>query len=79
MTEILDFSNQIASEFAVTHIVASNVIRLLNEGCTVPFIARYRKEMTNTMNEEVVAAIQKRLIQLEELEKVSPQDYYFCK
>ncbi len=69
MGEIYDFSNQIASEFSVTNIVASNVIRLLREGCTVPFIARYRKEMTNTMNEEVVAAIQKRLIQLEELEK----------
>ncbi|MBR3914895.1 MAG: hypothetical protein IKJ64_04150, partial [Bacteroidales bacterium] len=67
MGEIYDFSNQIALEFSVTNIVASNVIRLLREGCTVPFIARYRKEMTNTMNEEVVAAIQKRLIQLEEL------------
>lgn len=69
MGEIYDFSNQIALEFSVTNIVASNVIRLLREGCTVPFIARYRKEMANTMNEEVVAAIQKRLIQLEELEK----------
>ena len=69
MGEIYDFSNHIALEFSVTNIVASNVIRLLREGCTVPFIARYRKEMTNTMNEEVVAAIQKRLIQLEELEK----------
>ncbi len=69
MNDILDFSNQIAKEFSVTTNVASNVIRLLGEGCTVPFIARYRKEMTNTMNEEVVAAIQKRLLQLEELEK----------
>ena len=69
MSEILDFSKQIATEFAVTQTVATNVIKLLDEGCTVPFIARYRKEMTNTMNEEVVAAIQKRLLQLEELEK----------
>ncbi len=69
MNDILDFSNQIAKEFSITTNVASNVIRLLNEGCTVPFIARYRKEMTNTMNEEVVAAIQKRLLQLVELEK----------
>lgn len=69
MSEILDFSKQIATEFAVTQTVATNVIKLLDEGCTVPFIARYRKEMTNTMNEEVVATIQKRLLQLEELEK----------
>ena len=57
----MDFIKQISTEFSVTQTVASNVIRLLSEGCTVPFIARYRKEMTNTMNEEVVAAIQKRL------------------
>ena len=65
----MDFSKQIATEFSVTLTVAANVIKLLGEGCTVPFLARYRKEMTNTMNEEVVAAIQKRLEQLEELEK----------
>lgn len=69
MNDNIDFSNQIAVEFSVSQTIASNVINLLKEGCTIPFIARYRKEMTNTMNEEVVAAIQKRLEQLEELEK----------
>jgi len=49
--------------------VAENVIKLLGEGATVPFIARYRKEMTDTMNEETVAEVKKRLEQLEELEK----------
>ena len=47
----MDFSKQISTEFSVSLTVAENVIRLLSEGCTVPFIARYRKEMTNTMNE----------------------------
>ena len=49
--------------------MAENVIKLLGEGATVPFIARYRKEMTDTMNEETVAEVKKRLEQLEELEK----------
>ena len=49
--------------------MAENVIKLLGEGATVPFIARYRKEMTNTMNEETVAEVKKRLEQLDELEK----------
>ena len=49
--------------------VAENVIKLLGEGATVPFIARYRKEMTDTMNEETVSDIKKRLEQLDELEK----------
>jgi uncharacterized protein len=49
--------------------VAENVIKLLGDGATVPFIARYRKEMTDTMNEETVAEVKKRLEQLEELER----------
>lgn len=65
----MDFTNKISQEFGVTARVAENVIKLLSEGATVPFIARYRKEMTNTMNEETVADVKKRLEQLDELEK----------
>ncbi len=65
----MDFVSKIAKEFSVTSRVAENVIKLLGEGATVPFIARYRKEMTNTMNEETVAEVKKRLEQLDELEK----------
>jgi len=65
----VDFVSKIVKEFSVTPRVAENVIKLLGEGATVPFIARYRKEMTDTMNEETVADIKKRLEQLDELEK----------
>ena len=65
----MEFVNKIAQEFNVSTRVAENVIKLLGEGATVPFIARYRKEMTNTMNEETVADVKKRLEQLDELEK----------
>ena len=65
----MNFINKISKEFGVTPRVAENVIKLLGEGATVPFIARYRKEMTNTMNEETVAEVKKRLEQLDELEK----------
>lgn len=66
---IMNFINKIVQEFGVTPRVAENVIKLLGEGATVPFIARYRKEMTDTMNEETVAEVKKRLEQLDELEK----------
>ena len=66
---IMNFINKISKEFGVTPRVAENVIKLLGEGATVPFIARYRKEMTDTMNEETVAEVKKRLEQLDELEK----------
>lgn len=65
----MEFVNIISREFNVSTRVAENVIKLLGEGATVPFIARYRKEMTDTMNEETVAEVKKRLEQLEELEK----------
>ena len=65
----MDFTHKISKEFNVTPRVAENVIKLLGEGATVPFIARYRKEMTDTMNEETVAEVKKRLEQLEELER----------
>ena len=66
---IMNFINKISKEFGVTSRVAENVIKLLGEGATVPFIARYRKEMTDTMNEETVAEVKKRLEQLDELKK----------
>ena len=65
----MDFSLQIAKELQLDSHHVANVVKLLGEGATIPFIARYRKEMTGTMNEELVAAIQKRLEQLTELEK----------
>jgi transcriptional accessory protein Tex/SPT6 len=45
----MDFIKQISTEFSVTQTVASNVIRLLSEGCTVPFIARYRNTIKDTI------------------------------
>ena len=42
---------------------------LLSNGATVPFIARYRKEMTGTLDEVAITSIRDRLAQLEELDK----------
>jgi uncharacterized protein len=42
---------------------------LLAEGATVPFIARYRKELTESLNEVAIAAVRDRLARLEELDK----------
>ena len=69
MTDNHQFSLQIARELNLAPGHVANVVKLLGEGATIPFIARYRKEMTGTMNEENVAAVQKRLEQLVELQK----------
>ena len=65
----MDSLAQIAHELNLSTFHVSNVARLLSEGATIPFIARYRKEMTGSMNEENIAAIQKRMEQLSELQK----------
>lgn len=46
-----------------------NTIRLLQDGATVPFISRYRKEATGSLDEVQVSDIQKELKKLQELEK----------
>lgn len=47
----------------------TTVLNLLNEGNTVPFIARYRKEMTGSLNEVQIREIEERYAYLENLEK----------
>ena len=53
-------------KLATTQIQA--VARLLEEGATVPFIARYRKEATGSLDEVAITAIRDRLTQLAELD-----------
>ena len=65
----MEYHHIIAQELQLDSHHVANVIKLLGEGATIPFIARYRKEMTGTMDEEKVAAVQKRLDQLVELQK----------
>lgn len=47
----------------------SNTIKLLDEGATIPFISRYRKEMTGSMDEEQVAYVKDELKRLNDLDK----------
>ncbi|WP_316790519.1 Tex family protein [Pedobacter frigoris] len=62
-------STIIAAELAVAEKQVIATIELLDEGATVPFISRYRKEMTGSLDEVQVAAIRDRFQQLRELDK----------
>ena len=63
------FTDIICIELGLKPNQVANTIKLLDEGATVPFIARYRKEMTGTLDETQILAIKTRLHQLTELEK----------
>lgn len=59
----------IAKELAVKSSQVTAAASLLDEGATVPFISRYRKEMTGSLDEVAVAAVRDRLEKLRELDK----------
>ena len=59
----------IASELMIDGERVRAVASLLADGSTVPFIARYRKERTGSLDEVMIASIRDRLAQLEELDK----------
>jgi protein Tex len=60
---------KIALELSITEKQVSTTAGLLDEGATVPFISRYRKELTGSLDEVQVAAIRDRIQQLRELDK----------
>jgi uncharacterized protein len=62
------YSAIIALELNVAATFIRNTIRLLDEGATIPFIARYRKEMTGSLDEVVITRIRDRVNQLKEMD-----------
>lgn len=56
-----DFAGIISSELQIARASAGAVISLLDEGCTVPFIARYRKEATGGAEDETITKTMERL------------------
>ena len=60
---------KIADELSVSEKQVKITIELLDEGGTVPFIARYRKEATGGLDEVQIAALRDRKQQIEELDK----------
>ena len=59
----------ITEEFNLTPTHAQNIVALIDEGNTIPFIARYRKEMTGSCDDQVLRELFDRLTYLRNLEK----------
>jgi uncharacterized protein len=63
------FAHLIASALNLQEKAVANTISLLEEGCTIPFISRYRKERTGGLDEVQIAAISDRFNKLQEIQK----------
>lgn len=59
----------LASEFQIQKKQVQATIQLIDEGNTIPFIARYRKEVTGALNDEVLRGLYERLQYLRNLEE----------
>ena len=64
----MDISAKLAEELNIKKSQAEATIKLIDEGNTIPFIARYRKEVTGALNDEILRNLYERLTYLRNLE-----------
>ena len=67
------FTKIIAAQLKLREQAVENTLELLEEGCTIPFISRYRKEATGSLNDEVLRNLYERLTYLRNLEEKKEQ------
>ena len=65
----MDIISRLAQEFEISTAITERVVALLDEGNTVPFIARYRKEQTGAMDDQKLRELSERLDYLRSLDK----------
>ena len=63
----MDVIQRIAEELSVNSQQVKSAVALLDEGATVPFIARYRKEVTGGLDDTQLRLLEERLVYLREL------------
>src|SRR6185369_3877225 len=67
-TVAIKIVQRIATELTVQPRQVAAAVQLLDEGATVPFIARYRKEVTGNLDDTQLRTLEERLLYLRELE-----------
>ena len=65
--------NTIAEELNIKPNQVESTVKLIDEGNTIPFISRYRKEVTGALNDEVLRNLNERLTYLRNLEEKKNQ------
>ena len=65
----MEILQTLQQEFKLSKEYADNIVRLIDEGNTIPFIARYRKEQTGSMDDQTLRDFSDRLTYLRNLEK----------
>jgi len=69
----MDIIQVITDELKVEKWQVEAAVKLIDEGCTIPFISRYRKEATGSLNDEQLRSLHERLLYLRNLEDKKKQ------
>ena len=70
----MNIVTQLAEELKIRPQQVEAAVTLIDEGNTIPFIARYRKEATGALNDEVLRNLQERRVYLRNLEEKKQTD-----
>ena len=70
----MDINKKIAEELSVKLWQVEAAVGLIDEGNTIPFISRYRKEVTGSLNDEQLRTLDERLKYLRNLEEKKEQE-----
>lgn len=65
----MNITDQLIKEFSLKPFQVQNTVKLIDEGNTIPFIARYRKEVTGELNDQVLRELYERLTYLRNLDQ----------
>ena len=69
----MDINQKLTEELAVKRFQVDAAVKLIDEGNTIPFISRYRKEATGSLNDEQLRKLYERLVYLRNLEEIKEQ------
>ena len=69
----MDINQHLSQELGIKPGQVDAAVRLIDEGNTIPFIARYRKEVTGSLNDEILRKLSERLAYLRNLEEKKQQ------
>ena len=68
MVKTMDINKTLAEEFKLRQEQVDNTVNLIDDGKTIPFIARYRKELTGSLDDQILRELSDRLNYLRNLE-----------
>lgn len=69
----MDILKTLQEEFKIKQFQVENTVKLIDEGNTIPFISRYRKELTGSLDDQIIRELYERLMYIRNLDEKRKQ------